>query len=62
MPIITLTTDFGLSDGVAKGMLSRMSLEYESDALFIDNKQVSTGPPPSYKKIERLIAKRVRKL
>ncbi|MCP4887986.1 MAG: hypothetical protein GY904_15380 [Planctomycetaceae bacterium] len=26
-----------LSDGVAKGMLSRMSLEYESDALLIDS-------------------------
>jgi len=32
------------------------------DALFIDNKQVRTGPPPSYKKIRKLIAKRVRKL
>lgn len=33
-----------------------------SDALFIDDKQVSTGPPPSLKKIRKLIAKRVRTL
>jgi GNAT superfamily N-acetyltransferase len=33
-----------------------------SDALFIDDKQVRTGPPPSYEKIQRLIAKRVAKL
>ncbi|UCE04795.1 MAG: GNAT family N-acetyltransferase [bacterium] len=33
-----------------------------SDALFINDKQVRTGPPPSYKKIRKLIAKRIRKL
>lgn len=33
-----------------------------SDALFIDGKQVRTGPPPSYKKIRRLVARRVRRL
>jgi len=33
-----------------------------SDALFIDGKQVNTGPPPSYKKISKKIAKRMRKL
>ena len=33
-----------------------------SDALFIDKKQVRTGPPPSYKKIKWKIAKKVRKL
>jgi len=33
-----------------------------SDALFIDNKQVRTGPPPSYDKIRNLISKRVKKL
>ena len=33
-----------------------------ADALFIDDKQVSTGPPPSFKKIKKLITKRVRKL
>ena len=33
-----------------------------SDALFIDNKEVRTGPPPSYEKIRNIIAKRVRKL
>ena len=32
------------------------------DALFIDNKQVRTGPPPSYEKIKTMIAKKVRKL
>lgn len=33
-----------------------------SDGLFIDNKEVRTGPPPSYEKIKKLIAKRVQKL
>jgi len=33
-----------------------------SDALFIDRKQVRTGPPPSYKKIKKKIAKRVKGL
>ncbi|MFC2021578.1 GNAT family N-acetyltransferase, partial [Chloroflexota bacterium] len=33
-----------------------------SDALFIDGKQVRTGPPPSYEKIRNIIANRVRKL
>ena len=33
-----------------------------SDALFIDDKQVRTGPPPSYEKINKLIAKRVKRL
>jgi len=33
-----------------------------SDALFIDGKEVRTGPPPSYEKIKRAIGKRVRKL
>ncbi|MFC1958858.1 hypothetical protein ACFLV6_02975, partial [Chloroflexota bacterium] len=33
-----------------------------SDALFIDGKQVQTGPPPSYEKIRNIIAKRVKKL
>ncbi len=32
------------------------------DALFIDGKQVRTGPPPSYEKIKGKIAKRVRQL
>ena len=32
------------------------------DALFIDDKQVRTGPPPSYEKIRKIMAKRVRKL
>jgi N-acetylglutamate synthase-like GNAT family acetyltransferase len=33
-----------------------------SDALFIDGKQVRTGPPPSYEKIKKKIEKRVQKL
>ncbi|MHB8918481.1 MAG: hypothetical protein ACYC4H_10695, partial [Desulfocucumaceae bacterium] len=33
-----------------------------SDALFVDEKEVRTGPPPSYEKIKSLIEKRVRKL
>ncbi len=33
-----------------------------TDGLFIDGKQVNTGPPPSYEKIKRTIAKRVNKL
>ena len=33
-----------------------------SDALFIDGKQMRTGPPPSYKKIKNTIAKKARKL
>ena len=33
-----------------------------ADGLFIDGKEVRTGPPPSYEKIRKAIAKRVRKL
>ncbi len=33
-----------------------------ADALFIDGKQVRTGPPPSYEKIKKLITKRVKRL
>lgn len=33
-----------------------------SDALFIDGEEIRTGPPPSYEKIKKLIAKRVKKL
>ncbi|UCF08609.1 MAG: GNAT family N-acetyltransferase [Thermoplasmata archaeon] len=32
------------------------------DALFIDGKEVRTGPPPSYEKIRKLLAKKVKKL
>ena len=32
------------------------------DELFIDGKQVRTGPPPSYEKIRSLVEKRVRRL
>jgi predicted N-acetyltransferase YhbS len=33
-----------------------------SDALFINGKRINTGPPPSYKKIHRLIGGKVKKL
>ena len=33
-----------------------------ADGLFIDEKEVRTGPPPSYEKIKKLIAKKVKKL
>lgn len=33
-----------------------------SDALFIDGREVRTGPPPSYKKVKGLIEKRLKKL
>jgi len=33
-----------------------------ADGLFIDNKQVRTGPPPSFEKIKKKIARRARKL
>ncbi len=33
-----------------------------SDAIFIDGKQLRTGPPPTYEKIRRIIAGRVKKL
>lgn len=31
-------------------------------AIFIDDKEVNTGPPPSYEKLKKVIAKRVKKL
>jgi GNAT superfamily N-acetyltransferase len=33
-----------------------------SDALFIDGKQVRTGPPPSYEKIRKMVQKKIRRL
>jgi len=33
-----------------------------ADALFIDDKQVRTGPPSSYEEIKKMIAKKVKKL
>lgn len=32
------------------------------DALFVDGKEVRTGPPPSYEKLTRLIGKRLKQL
>jgi GNAT superfamily N-acetyltransferase len=41
----------------------RTMLEWgHSDALFIDGKEVRTGPPPSYDKLKKLIEQRVRRL
>lgn len=33
-----------------------------SDGLFIDGKEIRTGPPPSYEKIKKIITKRVKRL
>jgi len=33
-----------------------------ADAVYIDDKSVRTGPPPSYEKIKKLMAKRVKRL
>jgi N-acetylglutamate synthase-like GNAT family acetyltransferase len=33
-----------------------------SDALYIDNRQIRTGPPPSYKKIKKKINRKVNKI
>ena len=41
----------------------RVGLEWgTSDALYVDSRQIRTGPPPSYEKIRRTIEKRVRRL
>ena len=41
----------------------RTLLEWgHSDALFVDGKEVRTGPPPSYEKLRKLIERRVRRL
>lgn len=34
----------------------------EADAIFVDGKSVRMGPPPTYEKIRKAVAKRVRKL
>jgi len=33
-----------------------------SDALYVDGRKVRTGPPPSYEKIKKIIAQRVKKM
>ena len=33
-----------------------------SDALFVDQKEMRTGPPPSYEKVRKVIAKRAKRL
>jgi hypothetical protein len=34
----------------------------EADAIFVDDKSLRMGPPPSYDKIKKVIARRVKKL
>lgn len=46
-------------DTYARPILARWGI---SDGLYIDRKEIRTGPPPSRDKIRRLIARRVRKL
>ena len=46
-------------DTFERGVLNESG---HADALFIDRKQVRTGPPPSYERIRKLISKRVRRL
>ncbi len=33
-----------------------------SDAIYIDGKEVPTGPPPTYEKIRKMLERRVKKL
>jgi hypothetical protein len=33
-----------------------------TDALFVDGKEVRTGPPPKYERIKKKIAKRIKAL
>jgi len=46
-------------DTFDKEVLSKWGI---SDALFINDKEIRTGPPPSYKKIKRLIARKVKRV
>ncbi|TAL69813.1 MAG: hypothetical protein EPN82_04105 [Bacteroidetes bacterium] len=46
-------------DSAERNVLNEWGL---SDALFLDNKQVRTGPPPSFKKIQKKIYRKVKKL
>jgi hypothetical protein len=34
----------------------------QTDALYVDGRQMRTGPPPSYEKVRKVIARRVRRL
>jgi hypothetical protein len=33
-----------------------------TDALYVDDKQIRTGPPPTFEKIQNKIARKVRRL
>ncbi len=50
---------FEAIDTLDRAALERWGI---ADGLFIDGKQIWTGPPPSYEKILKKIAKRVKKL
>ena len=62
-----VAADSGLKDKVAfqeidtfdRGVLREWGI---SDALFVDGKQVRTGPPPSFEKIRKLVRKRAKKI
>ena len=50
-------------DGRLGGIIQYLPIERSNaDALFVDDKQVATGPLLSYDRIYKLIAKRLRKL
>jgi len=51
--------DFKLVDGLDEEAMDEWHV---SDVLFVDQKQIRMGPPPSYEKIKKKIAKRVKGL
>jgi len=51
--------DFRVIDSSERAFVAGCGL---TDALFVDGKQVRTGPPPSYDKLHKLIGKRVSRL
>ncbi len=60
-------TDPELADNVVFREVSTLDeKEFErwgmADGIFIDGKEVRTGPPPSYKKLRKLIGRKARKL
>ncbi len=55
-------TDSPHTSVLLSAVLAGLNVSATPDGLFIDGKEVRTGPPPSYEKIKRLIEKRVRNL
>ena len=47
---------------VAGNFVFQNNLTVATDALFIDDNKIETGPPPSYETIKNLIEERVKKL